>query len=253
MTLSKRNRQRSFFKLFSFVISILAFITNGTSQGIFASQQDLQHYQDTLEMWEEPRHQLVFSKDDIKVMDIRVPPGDTTEFHLHRYPTIYVVINRVIMSQQDFGEEWTPPSTVASPGIDVSSPGQIIDLSQQYITQNTYHRVANLDSSTFHFIGILSTRDSKEITDDPDMVLENEWFAAYRLELNAHSSSQQFTFDSPTLLIQYTKGESHILEHKIRHSHKTEAGSFSWHESNTPFVVENSDNKSIGFVVVAAK
>jgi len=54
---------------------------------------DTDPYEGGLEMWEEPRHQLVFSKDNIKVMDVVIPAGDTCLFHVHRHPTIYVLLN----------------------------------------------------------------------------------------------------------------------------------------------------------------
>ena len=50
-------------------------------------------YEGGLEMWEEPMHKLVFTKDNIKVMDVVIPGGDTCQYHIHRHPTIYALLN----------------------------------------------------------------------------------------------------------------------------------------------------------------
>ena len=39
---------------------------------------------------QEPRHHLVFDSDAIRVLDIQIPPGDTTLFHTHSNPILYV-------------------------------------------------------------------------------------------------------------------------------------------------------------------
>ena len=50
----------------------------------------------TTEKWvpvfEEPRHHLVVDTPTLRILDIQIPPGDTTLFHMHNSAMIYVPI-----------------------------------------------------------------------------------------------------------------------------------------------------------------
>ena len=40
-------------------------------------------YADAVEMWDEPRHQLVFSMGNIRLLKVNIPSGDTSLLHKH--------------------------------------------------------------------------------------------------------------------------------------------------------------------------
>ena len=50
------------------------------------------------EMWEEPSHQLVFVEGPARILDVRIVPGVTSEFHKHRFATTYVVIQDALVA-----------------------------------------------------------------------------------------------------------------------------------------------------------
>jgi hypothetical protein len=37
---------------------------------------------------EEPRHHLVFQNKEIRILNVLVPPGDTTQYHIHTTPSL---------------------------------------------------------------------------------------------------------------------------------------------------------------------
>ena len=206
-----------------------------------------------LEMWEEPRHQLVFSQDSMRIMDIRIPPGDTSDFHLHRYATIYVVINSTSTGQQVYGHEWTRPLPSITPRNRRLSKGNIFDLSEQYVSKELYHRVCNSDTSTFHLIGILSVKTPKEFEKGVFQDFENPWFSAKRLIIEAKKESPLLQFSNEILVIQYTQGSSDIIENNVVHSRKTQAGNFSWHNVNTAFRIRNNSKNNLGLILIQIK
>ena len=58
------------------------------------------------EMWEEPGHQLVFEHGDVRILDIRMVPGVTSEFHSHHFATVYIRIQDALMQNQNYAEAW---------------------------------------------------------------------------------------------------------------------------------------------------
>jgi hypothetical protein len=206
-----------------------------------------------LKDWEEPRHQLVFSRDGIKMMDIRIPPGDTTDFHLHQHPSIGVIINPVSVQKQKYGEDWSAPTPNLSPQSRAWLKGYITGAEKQLEIRENYHRVRNSDVETFHYVAIISTRKPKETGSDAFQEHENYWFRAKKVIVEAKQESTKQQFPNDVVVVQYLKGESDILENHVAHSTKTEPGAFSWHQKNTAFTIRNKSEGSLGFVLVEIK
>ncbi|HRW75034.1 MAG TPA: hypothetical protein P5563_03975, partial [Saprospiraceae bacterium] len=46
--------------------------------------------QDTIPVYQEPYHHLVFANDEIRILDVRLQPGDTSAWHVHRDAITYI-------------------------------------------------------------------------------------------------------------------------------------------------------------------
>ncbi len=64
-------------------------------------------------VFEEPRHHLIVDTPTLRILDIQIPPGDTTLFHMHNSAMIYVPISSSRTRNQNLGEEWPAPSAAA--------------------------------------------------------------------------------------------------------------------------------------------
>ena len=196
------------------------------------------------EMWEEPRHQLILSKSGIKVIDVRIPPKDTTEYHLHNRATLYNLISDVNIASQEYGKEW-----IFKTEKHYRKSGTFINLSKEYIQKNSYHRVANIDTTTFHLIGIVNTENytntEKESFDD--------WFIKHQIEVDKMKRSELKEFDNPVLIIQNSIGESSIIQENVIHSFKSEAGAVTWIPTKTQFKLINNSNATINYNIIELK
>ena len=56
---------------------------------------------------QEPRHRLVLDNAATRVLDIQIPPGDTTLFHTHGNPILYVNMSSSQTRGQTLGREWS--------------------------------------------------------------------------------------------------------------------------------------------------
>lgn len=94
-------------------------------------------------VYEEPRHHLVFQNALVRVLDVEVPPGDTTQYHIHAHPTISVSIQEARSWAQTLG---APPDSIEAP----AAVPAVLDNWDRALPYT--HRVGNADTVSFHYI-----------------------------------------------------------------------------------------------------
>ena len=109
---------------------------------------------------QEPRHRLVFDSPVTKILDVQVLPGDTTLFHTHSDPILYVPLSPSTMRNQTLGGEWSsPPAAAASPG----RPGRMFSVTT-YAEKPLTHRVNNIGTGLYRLIGTINASPGEEST-----------------------------------------------------------------------------------------
>jgi len=201
------------------------------------------------EMWEEPSHQLVFVDGPARVLDVRIAPGVTSDFHKHRFATIYVVIQDALVANQFWEDEWS-----ASGPRDFRDSGVTVD-NANYVENPYYHRVRNEDQKTFHVLAVINERSATSSTTETtaDAAIDNRWFREHRTRVASNDVSETLKFSNDAVVVQYAAGSSHILESGIAHSFKGAPAAFSWHPSGAEFSIANSSETEMEFVVVEVK
>jgi quercetin dioxygenase-like cupin family protein len=155
---------------------------------------------------EEPRHRLVFDSSTARVLDVQIPPGDTTLFHTHSNPILYVNISSSRMRNQNLDGDWNaPPSapdgaTAGKPAasaprvVPATPPGRMMSTTS-YAERPVTHRVNNIGDSLFRLIGIINPSAGNESNDpsrdfDVTPELDNRWFRGYRRVLATQATSE---------------------------------------------------------------
>lgn len=129
---------------------------------------------------EEPRHHVVFQNKAIRMLNVLIPPGDTSQYHIHTTPSVFIFFTSTTTGSQLQGKS-------ASSG--TSAAGHILfeNLASPHIR---VHRVWNSDKDTFHVMDIeLLSKDTgflQEPLSLPELKLEVDtaWIRAYRLSLS---------------------------------------------------------------------
>src|SRR5687767_9426223 len=147
---------------------------------------------------QEPRHHLVFDSPGTRILDVQIPPGDTTLFHTHSDPILYVTMSTSQTRSQSIGAEWSgtgaaaaaAPASTTPPRVAPSSPPGRMMSTTSYADKPQTHRVNNIGSSLFRLIGITnsspgdpSATPSADFSAKPE--LDNRWFRGYRWPLTA--------------------------------------------------------------------
>src|SRR5262249_52975290 len=94
----------------------------------------------TVPVFKEPKHHVVYENKLVRILDVRVPPGDSTLFHVHAERYIGVVITGARGWDQQFGKARTDSRSVS---------GSLLDNTALALPYT--HRVGNVDTVAFHY------------------------------------------------------------------------------------------------------
>ena len=171
----------------------------------------------------EPRHKPVLQNKYIRLLDVWLQPGDTTLFHIHSTPSVFIELSDAAITAQSKGEDWVKDQSVAGKVWYRSfSPDVLI------------HRVSNLDTVPFHVndIEILSTyKPAAKLSPLPLPVLfENDRAIAYQLtKLNKEKISNR-----GPLIAEAVTGKV-IFNNSNGESQEIKAGKFLYIKPGTSF------------------
>jgi hypothetical protein len=93
---------------------------------------------------DEPRHKVVFENNYVRVIDVQIPAGKETLYHLHDIASVIVYITKTTNESQTFGESTWTPRTIA-PGDSRYAP---------YDEKPLNHRVRNPGPGLFRVYDI---------------------------------------------------------------------------------------------------
>lgn len=191
---------------------------------------------------QEPRHHLVFDSPGTRVLDIQIRPGDTTLFHTHSDPILYVTMSTSRTRNQNHGGEWTLPASapedVAAGALVVAPttpPGRLMSTTS-YAEKPQTHRVNNLGPSLFRLIGMtnasagdLDTAPSAGFEGTPE--LTNRWFRGYRLSLGDQPTAPH-RHPNPVVVVLVAGSGAVRADGAPEPQVLKEPGSFAFVESN---------------------
>lgn len=82
---------------------------------------------------EEPFHHWAFENQYVRVYDVRVPPGETTDLHIHAFDSVAVRISGGLVAFQAQGHTWSKAERLAPGSVEFSADAK----------QHMSHRVRN--------------------------------------------------------------------------------------------------------------
>lgn len=195
---------------------------------------------------QEPLHRPVFVNKYIRLLDVIVPAGDTTQFHIHQTPSLFVIFSNNKTSSQIAGKNWIEDqSTAGTTWYRSFSPDILI------------HRVANRDTLPFHVndIEILSAYDSSNTQKKPlqyPVLFENERSFAYQLK-NQDLTKKEIKARGP-LIAELIAGDG-VFFYNIHTNHQEElrAGRFFYIEPHTSFYFSTKGTSAVNMIVFEIK
>jgi hypothetical protein len=162
----------------------------------------------------EPRHRLVLDSGYVRILDVQISPHDTTLFHTHDTPTLFIAIR---LSPTDFqvpGGSWQGTKATADPGW---RPGDV-KMDTGFVLHPVTHRVTNVGDAPFRLLAITSSSPGRTIaasgTEDelPGSVeASSSWFRQSRVQIATGDSTGWYASTTPLLLVQPLTGRTEVL------------------------------------------
>src|SRR4029078_6872453 len=128
----------------------------------------------------EPRHHPVFENKKVRILNVLLPAGDTSLYHLHSTPSVFISLSTTKTAAQLKGGQPSP--------FGLSTQGNIWfeNLSPPH---TRIHRVWNEDKSPFHVVDVELFTDDSPFPDKPllpdhgRLITDTPWVRVYRIEL----------------------------------------------------------------------
>lgn len=206
-------------------------------------------------VFKEPRHHLVVDTPPLRILDIQIPPGDTTLFHSHDSPMLYVPIASSRTRNQVLGGEWSGGGAVPAPtpAVAPERPSRV-GTPADYVGKPTTHRVNNMGTSLFRLIGIANMTPGDPTApaasaSKPEQ--ENRWYRADRLVIAAGTSAPVPSYAGTVVVVMQTPGSA-AVEGADWHP-LNGPGDFARIDGSTSYVVHNRGTSTIELVAVAVK
>lgn len=194
---------------------------------------------------EEPRHKPVLVNEYFRMLDVIIPPGDTTLYHIHETPSLFLRFTSTYVASQVKDSAWSEKSK--------SIKG---DADYDYFTNTRVHRVSNQDRDTFHVtdIEILSSyQPGNNIKPLPfSLLFDNEKAFAYRITDMANGK-QEIRNRGP-IIAALVEGNSVILrEEGTKVSTKIKPGKFAYLKPGGSYYFSMGKNEKINLVIFELK
>lgn len=225
----------TYFKL-SFRNSLLILVLTGSLNILQA--QILVH--------EEPRHRPVFQNKEIRILNVRVAPGDTSLYHMHTTPSFFIRLTNTITGSQVQGE-------ARKAGKSQSGEIRFENLAPP---NNRVHRVWNADKDTFHVMDVellmkKSAFDQKPLT-LPNLKLEidTNWVRAYRLNLLKGINFKTRNKQQSLVLVSLNASTFEITQNGKTGLQTLKPGSFFVIKRRQSFSMKNTIENTSQFVLL---
>src|SRR5207249_4777513 len=160
--------------------------------------------QSPVEISDEGHHHPKFENEFVHVLDVTVPAGDATLWHVHRNDNVVVTLGEARLRIE---------TAAAAPGESLWKFGEVRFGKAAYV-----HRAMNVGSTSFHNFTIELLRPPNgapppSMPKEPTVrapVLENERVRAFQVTLEPGQSTSMHTHQLPGLAIALTPGEIEV-------------------------------------------
>ena len=195
---------------------------------------------------QEPLHHNVFENAWVRVLDVHIPPGDTTQFHKHETPSVFIVLNPVKTGSQVIQEEQTSTALRGDSAISFES----------FATTPRIHRVWNEDTTEFHVMDIELLSKGQPAMASPfsnvpgsQLLIDAAPARVYRLSMEG-GKNLQVNNKRPLLMVGLTDNTGKVSVNNKSFSRK---GDLIFIEPGKPIRVSNQSNHPYAFAFLELK
>jgi uncharacterized protein (DUF885 family)/mannose-6-phosphate isomerase-like protein (cupin superfamily) len=200
-------------------------------------------------VYHEPHHRQLFAYGTTRILEGQVPPGETSWYHVHAEPILYLTLSASTQRTQNLGEDWSggggrgaatggrgaPASAPATPAVRPTS-------TTSYFDQPVTHRITNVGDRLFRFMVVTNASGGDDSAADHGFTgkaeLANRWFRAYRITLAPGQKTEPHTHTTESVVVQVSGGQGQAAG-PMRWE-LGEQGRWAWFDKNTVHEIANT-------------
>lgn len=196
-----------------------------------------------------PYHRPVFTNQYVTLLDIYIPPGRNTGYHVHSQDSVSISISPARQSNQVYGSDKVdPPGPGGAAGRVTFTP---------YYTDGTRtHKATNVDSIPFHNVSFLlnsrapyKTTPSTRNVSGYAQILDNERVRGWRVTLDPGQTTAEITQTAPGLRVVVRGGEiAELVPGAAERAWWLGDGQYFWQDAGTTRRVRNIGTTRVEFV-----
>jgi len=182
----------------------------------------------------EPRHKVAFENKWIRLLDVKLSPGDTSLFHIHEIPSYFIPLSNTAIGSEIKGQ---PPQeskfTVGATWYNGFENGPLI------------HKVWNSDTGVLHVIDLELLSAEKSALPSLELKnfkidFENEKLRVYKFELGGNQIINLPSLKTPMLIISLSGAQIDVRKtNKKAEVHHISAGGFQWLQTDQLYVMDS--------------
>lgn len=195
---------------------------------------------------EEPRHHVVFENDKIRILNVLIPPGDTTLYHIHHTPSLFLYFS----TTTTFSQLQNAPATT---GRGIRGKFIFENLSSPNVR---VHRVWNVDTIRLHVMDIELLSKVTGFEQDPlvlrhlQLSIDTPWVRVYRLTLEPGNEFSLSNSRYPSMLVSMDTAAVQIQQGSKSNLETRQAGSFLAIKTGQSFALKNAGTNTANFALI---
>ena len=196
---------------------------------------------------DEPRHHNVFENEFVRILDVHLGPGDTTLYHLHNTPSVFIVFTNPNVGSQLWGKQ-------PQKGANVSG-----EVSYDSINTPRTHRVWNEDTIWLHVMDIELTSKRTNLRIPPlqnpslKLLFNEDQVNGYETEIRQGGYLMVPASSNGYLLVN--KKET-VIDYKINETTQRrilKPGHYLWVEGGKSITLMTSNQMSASLILLQIK
>lgn len=193
----------------------------------------------------EPRHKNVLENKYIRLLDVRMEPGNTSLLHIHSTPSLFLHFTNTDVCVEIRGKAWTKNRNTAGNASYTS-----------FLNDTLIHRVSNCDTVPFHVTDIELLSSYKPTISIPPLpftvLFDNEKAIAYRL--SGTSFNNQLINGRGPMVAELVTGKEVICHNtKTKKSTTIKTGKYLYLQPGSSFYFSANENEKNNLVLFEIK
>ena len=195
---------------------------------------------------EEPRHRAVFENDKIRILDVLIQPGDTTQYHIHHTPSLFLYLT----TTTTFSQVRNGPTSTGR-----ATSGRIL-FENLAPPHERVHRVWNVDTGSLHVLDIELMSKITGFEQGPlalkqlQLAIDTPWVRVYQIMLEAGSEFSLTESKYSLLLVNMDSATVELLESGRSKLRILQPGSFLEIKSRQSFALKNAGKNTTHFALL---